>query len=222
MENVKLIECMHTWQGEGPNSGVRILLCRVKYCNKECEWCDTLTKMRVTQEADYKLSDLQDQINKYKLGLMVTGGEPTINKHFTDVVNLLNNLEYHIANVETNGFNLIGLINGVNPLKNINYIYSPKIFSEHDLNKEIETTKQIIKHHNIFIKVVYENREIVQKYLEFLRYKLQELNIVGKLWLMPMGNNKKELIKNSFEVFDACEKYNCNFTSRDHIIYNFI
>ena len=222
MKDIKLIEALHTWQGEGPNSGTRMLLCRVKYCNKKCKWCDTLTKMRVTQEAEYKLSDLQDQINKYNLGLMVTGGEPTIKQHFYDVVNLLNILKYHIANVETNGHNLIGLIKAINPLKNINYIYSPKIFSEQDLKEEIEITKQIITNYNVFIKVVYENREIVNRYLEFLRYKLKDLNIIRKLYLMPMGNNKDELIKNSFEVFDACEKYDCNFTSRDHIIYNFI
>ena len=222
MENVKLIEAMHTWQGEGPNSGIRMLLCRVKYCNKKCKWCDTLTKMRVTQESEYNLNDLQDQINKYKLGLMVTGGEPTIEKHFIDVINLLNNLKYHIANVETNGYNLMGLINAVNPLKNINYIYSPKIFSEQEYIKEIETTKQLIKFPNVFIKIVYENRELVKRYLEVLSYELNKINIVGKLWLMPMGDNKQELIKSSFDVFDACEDYNCNFTSRDHIIYNFI
>jgi hypothetical protein len=39
---------------------------------------------------------------------------------------------------------------------------------------------------------------------------------------MPKGTNRADLIKNAGPVFDACEKYNFNFSSRDHIIFGFV
>jgi len=220
MEKVKLIECIKTWQGEGPDVGIAMLLCRFKYCNKHCSFCDTLTKMRISQESEYKLKNLQQQIDSNILGLMITGGEPTIIKHFSDTVNLLNNLNYKIANVESNGYHLENLIKATNPLKNIHYIYSPKIFCEEDLQTEINNTTNLLKYHNCFIKIVYQkDNELLNEYIEWLDLQKKSYN---KIWIMPEGKTKEELIKNSNEIFDICEDYNFNFTSRDHIIYNFI
>lgn len=219
MEKVKLIECIKSWQGEGPDIGIAMLLCRFKYCNKCCSFCDTLTKMRISQESEYELKNLQYQINTDILGLMITGGEPTLEKHFYDTVNLLNNLNYQIANVESNGYNLENLIKVTNQSKNIHYIYSPKIFSEEDLEIEINNTINLLKYHNCFIKIVYQNNDLINEYIEWVSYQKKSYN---KIWIMPEGKNKEELIKNSGKVFDICEEYNFNFTSRDHIIYDFI
>ena len=43
-----------------------------------------------------------------------------------------------------------------------------------------------------------------------------------QLWFMPQGTTKEELIENSANTFDLAEKYNANFSSRMHIIYNFL
>ena len=43
-----------------------------------------------------------------------------------------------------------------------------------------------------------------------------------RVWLMPMGTNRADLIKNAGPVFDVCEKYNLNFSSRSHIIFGFV
>ena len=196
-----------------------MLLCRFKYCNRQCSFCDTLTKMRISQESNYELKNLQDQINNNNLGLMITGGEPTISKHLYDTIDLLNNLDYQIANVESNGYNLENLIRSVNPLKNIHYIYSPKIFSENELDHEIYNSTNLLRYHNCFVKIVYQNNDLINEYIEWLSSQKKPYN---KIWIMPEGKNKEELIKNSNIVFDICEEYDFNFTSRDHIIYNFI
>ena len=44
----------------------------------------------------------------------------------------------------------------------------------------------------------------------------------NRIFLMPEGKTREELINNSPKVFDVAEKYKTNFSSRDHIIYGFI
>ena len=100
--NVKLIECITTWQGEGPGSGQYMLLVRFKKCQLKCSYCDTMIKMRNSVDGIFKISDLQKAINRIKGGLLITGGEPTM--YNEDVVNMLTMLTYNTANVETNGY----------------------------------------------------------------------------------------------------------------------
>jgi len=102
-KEVKLIENFLSWQGEGPDSGRSMIILRFKTCNLNCSWCDTAVKMRISAEAPYKLSDIQKTIYKSKAGILVTGGEPTVKKHFTSTVMLLNELDFPVANVESNG-----------------------------------------------------------------------------------------------------------------------
>ena len=221
-ESVKLIECFrNTWQGEGIDSGQRFTLLRFKYCNKKCSFCDTLVKMRISQESEYKISDIQQILDEERTNLMITGGEPTIDRHFKDTVSLLNNLQYSVANVETNGYALINLLLHVHKDKLVKYIYSPKIFKDDELREEKEKTNYLIKYDNVFIKLVYEDRKLIVKYMDWLS-DLSKDYLPNKVWLMPEGTTRVDLIRNSEEVFNACEKYKFNFSSRSHIIFGFV
>lgn len=215
---VKLIEFFRSFQGEGTDRGRSMIILRFKYCNKNCSFCDTNVKMRISQEGIYNLEDIQKTINEYKCGILVTGGEPTIKRHFDETLLLLNSLEYPIANVETNGYDLVRLIPLADPEKLINYSYSPKIFTTKDLENEMNITEKLIKYPNVYFKVVYEDRSLVKAYLGFLG----GLEVNQRVYLMIEGITRVDLIKNSGAVFDACEKYKFNFSSRDHIIYGFI
>ena len=79
-------------------------------------------------------------------------------------------------------------------------------------------TEKLIKYPNVYFKVVYEDRDDVLWYLDWL----SKLNVNQRVYLMIEGVTRVDLIKNSGAVFDACEKYKFNFSSRDHIIYGFI
>jgi len=218
MNSVKLIENFVTWQGEGPDSGRRMVLLRFKTCNLNCTWCDTAVKMRVSAEASYTLEDIQNQINLNCAGLMITGGEPTVARHIDETILLLNELNYSLANVETNGHNLPQLINSVFAKKPIHYIFSPKLFSNKDVEKNIDLVRKINEFSNVFIKLVYEENSFNTDFLD----SVTEIFDTEKIWLMPEGVTKEELIKNSGKVFDICERYNINFSSRNHIVYGFI
>lgn len=220
-KKIKAIECIITWQGE-VFSGIRMLLLRFKECNRvvnktPCSYCDTLIKMKCSLESEFYIKDLQTTISDEKLGLMITGGEPTYGKNFDYTINLLNNLNYPVANIETNGYKIIGLIEKVNPNKNVKYIYSPKFFSMQELEYELEIVKLIHKNKNVFLKIVYQNALD-----DIFLNEIEKYNINHRIYLMPEGKNREMLINNSSIVFDAAEKYKVNFTSRDHIIFEFI
>lgn len=220
---VKLIENFVSWQGEGPDSGKTMIILRFKTCNLNCSWCDTTIKMRITAEAPHKLSDIQTTIKERSAGILITGGEPTVPKHFDDCVKLLNNLKYPVANVESNGYNLYELIGSVEPLKPIRFIYSPKIFSANDGHSARSVLESIAGHHNVCVKLVYEpENEYAMAFLNYLKDEMQDLISHQRIWLMPKGTNRADLIKQAGPVFDACEKYNFNFSSRSHIIFGFV
>jgi len=222
-KEVTLIENFVSWQGEGPDSGKAMIILRFKTCNRNCAWCDTSVKMRVSAEASYKLTDIQEVIFQRAAGILVTGGEPTVPKHFDETVMLLNELNYPCANVETNGFNLYELISSVTPTKPVKFIYSPKIFRESDLIEATDTLEKVAGHHAVYVKLVHEpNNNLSMEFIDYLVDEHQQLINNQRIWLMPMGTNRADLIKNAGPVFDLCEKHNFNFSSRSHVIFGFV
>ena len=222
-KTVSLIENFTSYQGEGPDSGRGMIILRFKTCNLKCPWCDTSVKMRISAESPHKLSDIQKTIDETRSGIMITGGEPTVPKHFDEAVMLLNDLKYPIANVESNGFNIEGLIKKTTRASNIHFVYSPKIFESNDLREAIIKTRDVLDYDNVYIKIVFENNRLINTYCEWLSYAISERpRYYDKVWLMSEGATRVDLIKNSSMVFDACEKYRFNFSSRDHIVFNFI
>jgi organic radical activating enzyme len=183
--------------------------------------------MRISAEASHNLVDIQKQINDNCAGLLISGGEPTVERHINETITLLNKLNYPFANVETNGYDLIRLIEEVNPDKNVKYIYSPKISSAEDFDTHINMATQLIKKPNVYFKLLkYDGDEYLERYLLSLMVYSESEDIKirenGRVWLMPEGSDATTLLKNSSEVFDLCEKYNLSFSSRNHIIFGFI
>jgi 7-carboxy-7-deazaguanine synthase len=222
MKSVKLIENFVSWQGEGPDSGRRMIILRFKTCNLKCPWCDTSVKMRISSEAPHSLEDIQKTIYDRNAGIMVTGGEPTVGRHYDEALTLLSDLDYPIANVESNGFNLVQLIKEVPKSKLIHFMYSPKIFNAGDTDRAIELTEELLEYDNVYFKIVYEDDAHVKYYCVWLSDKIRQKKWGHRVWLMPEGVTRADLIKNASIVFDAAEIYNFNFSSRNHLIYGFI
>ena len=226
---MKFIEAITTWQGEGPSTGRFMFLLRFKKCNKKCQWCDTIVKMRVLREMEMSIAEIQSIVDERKCGIMITGGEPTLNLYLDDTVKIINEVNASIFNVETNGYNLLELISKVNPDKNVQYIYSPKIFSEEDYENEIKITNKILPIKNVFIKIVYDDTSFVNRYLKLIsgvglddQYKKLIEGLNERVYVMPEGKDREELMKNSPKVFDIAESYNFNFSSRLHLMHDFV
>ncbi len=223
MQNIKLVENFKSFQGEGPDCGKSMLILRFKYCDrvenkKPCNFCDTILKMRITNESESKIEDIQKIIDNTSSGILITGGETTYEIHIENCISLINNLNYPIANIETNGYDIQKLLSKIDKNKNVKVIYSPKFFNNDELSKEIDKTKQIYRDKRIYIKIVAEEKDIIRRYLR----NIQNLNINDRVYLMPQGKTRKELISNSPIVFDLADEFNMNFSSRDHIMFDFI
>ena len=220
-ECISVIEAITTYQGEGKFSGTRILLLRFKYCSRgsnPCPFCDTQVKLRILNEMQISLDSIQTIVNEKKVNLLLTGGCPTFGSHFNDTLLVLNKIRYPAAFVESNGYKLFELISKVRGDKNVYYTYSPKFFNINELEEEIRKSEKLKDFHNVIFKIVFQNKPLEVEFLEFL----STFNINQNVYLMPQGVTKEELIKNSEVVLDACEKYKFNFSSRQHIIYDFV
>lgn len=225
MVKVSLIENFLSWQGEGPDSGRLMLILRFKRCSRVeegrgCYFCDTKVKMRIIQPADYSLKSIQEIIDRTNCGIMITGGEPTYDDQYAQTLALLERLKYSVANVETNGYNLQKLVKDCNK-KNVKFIWSPKIFTKDEVVESIKTLEEVKDEKRVFIKVVLKSEnDLVVNFLDYLREKNYE--VCSRTYLMPQGCSSQEVILNSGVVFDLAEKYNFNFSSRNHIIFGFV
>ncbi len=222
---MKCIELFSSYQGEGPDSGRAMVIYRFKDCDRiiekyPCPYCDTIVKMRITEPAEYPFEQIKNVVEKCG-GIMITGGEPTYKNNFTDTFILVTTLNYDVCNIESNGHDLISLImkikNSCDDSK-VKYIYSPKFFNESELNEEIQRTTQLMKYDNVYIKVVDDQSKWLEDYLSEFEGMFRK----KQLWIMPQGKTKEELIENSAHTLDLVEKYKGNFSSRDHVIYNYI
>jgi len=215
MKSIRLIECMSTWQGEGPDTGRYMVLCRFKKCQLNCSFCDTMVLMKNAVEGEYTFDSIQSKINSVNGGLLITGGEPTL--YLDETASLLTELEYSVANVETNGHKLKELILQTPKHLNVKFIYSPKI----SLNDD--EVKSFINNEKIYFKFVIDKYDGAGPTIT--TRSLNKLQIMGfdmsHVYLMPKGINYGELKQNSKTVCDLAEYYNCNISTRMHLIYNF-
>ena len=193
--------------------------------------CDTQVLMRNSFESEISSKEIQDILDRECLDLMITGGEPTHPKHFEDTLWLFSNLNYGFCFVETNGFQLLKLIEAADPnkLKNVYFQWSPKIHDSKSFDREVWRLEQLLLlkrkvDFNFIVKLVY-SKELDDRYgylLSMFLEKVKSLNANNICYLMPLGTTYQELLKNSASCFDMAEKYKLNFSSRDHIVYNFI
>ena len=97
----ELVEIFESLQGEGRNMGRPCVFVRFAGCNLKCPWCDT----DVTKRFSASLDELLAELGQYKAkNVMLTGGEPTMQKEMPELVAALKKAGYWIG-VETNGTN---------------------------------------------------------------------------------------------------------------------
>jgi len=151
--------------------------------------------MRISAEAEYSLEAIKKEIDDKNCGILLTGGEPTYLSNFHETLNILS-LDFPFIDIETNGYNLVELINHINKLKilkNINYIYSPKFFDIEELIENIEKSKKLINlmdNNKIYFKIVLDKENnFITQYLDFLS---QNKGINSNVYLMPKGKIKKK------------------------------
>lgn len=97
--NYPLVEIFESLQGEGRNTGRPVVFVRFAGCNLSCPWCDTA----VAKRFELSLPELIAEVKTHRAkSVILTGGEPTIQKGMDELVAALKAEDYWIG-VETNG-----------------------------------------------------------------------------------------------------------------------
>ena len=96
-----LVEIFESLQGEGRNTGRLVVFVRFAGCNLACSWCDT----DIAKRFELSLENLVAEVKTHRAkSVILTGGEPTIQKGMDELVAALKAAGYWIG-VETNGTN---------------------------------------------------------------------------------------------------------------------
>lgn len=230
----ELIELFNTIQGEGSTQGLPVTLIRYPACNlltidkKPCSFCDTIRTMQ-QEPKSYTLENIY-RLSNISRNLLITGGEPTM--YNLSIIFLLTEL-YRNHNallpkkviVETNGYNLIDLIDRLHRndplLKIYKYVFSwsPKIWSDELFDRETKLLQQLSYFPDVEIKLVINPKDY-EREESFIDLAL---GVGGfdktRIWLMPLGGTYNELMVNLYPVIQLCHEWGVNLSPRLHIVF---
>jgi len=201
----------YTVQGEGITMGEPVVFLRLYGCNLHCSYCDTpytwgkdtdlkigLGITLITLEKLAKdIEKLWPKTNKKYKTLVITGGEPLLQKEAID--NLMKLLPDWFVEIETNGT----IMPTKKQLEECQFNCSPKLSNSG--NDEIRINGKVLKvinKNDSQFKFVIRNEEDVKEIeRDFIKpYKLDTEKII----LMPEGVSVKELRKHALAVVDIC------------------
>jgi len=103
---LKILEIYPCLQGEGLLTGVPTVLVRTAGCNLDCVWCDTRYSIKpdpkevTTYSPEELINHIDQEYSEFRY-VMITGGEPMIQKDIYDFISLIES-KVHVT-VETNG-----------------------------------------------------------------------------------------------------------------------
>ena len=217
MEKFKAIEVGTTWQGEGPDVGRWMTMIRFKDCNLKCPFCDTHKAMENYVEGEYSIDQIKEIVSKKQTGMLITGGEPTLDKYRGTVRLLVNNTDCDIYNIETNGHKLRELSRELDK-SNVKMIYSPKFFGEEDegLGYAFRNLQFVREDPRVYYKIVYGGLHTsllsVHQEIEKFCGCLNDYKMNKKVYIMPEGRTSEEVIKSSRTAMELASKFNFNFS----------
>jgi len=236
-KDIPLIEKVITWQGEGCNTGKRMMLVRFKHCSCHCPFCDTWSKMGELKEDVYSINEItKEMIDLSVENLMITGGEPTLcndkrtdgyKSNFQSTIDMLTYIPFEYADVETNGYNIEDLLHKAIKIqqfqetKKINISYSPKFFSDADVETALNKCRYLSLYNAHFpiIKVVVAD----ERSIRFAKTMVNEgYYNPNYLYLMPLGCTRDEIQKSFPDVVKLATELQCNISGRMHLIHDFM
>lgn len=237
---VELYTCI---QSEGSRAGRPTVAVRTTGCTHRCYfgeggWCDSWYTSIHPEKGKYSFQDI---INIYDANpeikeMMLTGGSPTMHPSIVNELTHFASERQIIITIETEGSHFLetdyplGLISFSPKFSNsvpvlgattpLGSVVDQKFIDTHNrlrLNKE-SIKQSMAYHYNYHMKVVVNPVERPDVWTE-IRAFMDELEVPkDKIWIMPPGDNREELIRVYPMVINWCTENMYNFTGREHII----
>jgi 7-carboxy-7-deazaguanine synthase len=230
-------------QSEGSRAGRPTVAVRTTGCTHRCYfgeggWCDSWYTSIHPEKGKYTFQDI---INIYNQNpeiteMMLTGGSPSMHPKIVNELTHFANERGIIITIETEGSHFletdypIGLVSFSPKFSNsipvlgtqtpLGDIVDEKLIKTHNryrLNREA-IKNSMIYHIDYHMKVVVNPEEQPGTWQEIKMF-LDDLGVPkNKIWIMPPGDNREELIRVYPMVINWCTENFYNFTGREHII----
>lgn len=222
----------YTIQGEGAHTGVPSIFLRLSACNLRCEWknpdgsislCDTPYSShqpeKLIKTIDQVLDDIKDIDCKY---IVITGGEPYLQKNLVELIRCLKEKDYYIC-VETNATIYLPTqadFISMSPKLSSSCVSTSANYQSHQEKRlNIEAISQFIEKHDYQLKFVVNQEDELNEIQQILE-ELKDRGLVvpvSKVLLMPQAVSKDQLEQRSLQVVEWAKKYDFRFCDRLHV-----
>ncbi len=227
-KRINISEIFVSIQGEGKYLGRPSIFVRTSGCNLRCQWgqtkCDTPYTSWDPESNSKTIKRIFDEVSILSLNysgvkeLIITGGEPMIQKNLHFLIDELKTLNYYIT-LETNGTLAKHL--------NLDFVsISPKLKSStptgsnfEKLHEEKRYNKEALlfwidayNHQLKFVINLPDDEHEILDLLTDLNY-----NNAENIYLMPQGIDSEQLRENSRLCVDICLRQGWNYSPRSHI-----
>lgn len=241
-KKLPIIELYPCLQGEGRRRGTPSFSIRTTGCTHRCyfgengSWCDTWYSSIHPIKGKFNFDDILHLINQNLQikDIMITGGSPTMHPTIINEISHIAKEHNLFITLETEGSHFVEtcypldlislspkLTNSI-PLTGLKTprgkIVDQKFINQHNKYRlNIKAMKSLIEyHHDYQIKFVSDGSN---NNLNEIKYFQKRLSIPNhKIYLMPAGKARKEIIKQYPILIEAALKEGFHFTGRDHII----
>lgn len=173
---MQVVEKFVSINGEGKKAGQLAVFIRFKGCNLDCSYCDT--KWANVSNAEFieqSPQDIIDYIKSTKVNnVTLTGGEPTLQKDFHSLLELLSKENNLSVEIETNGATDISKFCDIENRASFTMDYkSPS--SNMESNMILSNFQYLDKSKNDVVKFVVGSIEDLNKMVEIIeKYSLKD------------------------------------------------
>ena len=236
-----VLELYRAVQSEGSRFGRPTIVVRTTGCTHRCYfgeggWCDSWYTSIHPEKGKFTFQSIIDMYNSHPhiKEMMLTGGSPTMHKKLVNELTHFANERDIFITIETEGShflptdypidllsispkfsNSIPTIGAVTPTGKIADEKMIKTHNRFRVNKD--AIRQSIEYHNDYhIKPVLDkNLTILNEIEEFI----DDLEVPKeKIWAMPAGDTREELVKSYPIVMNFVRDKGWRFTGRSHIV----
>jgi len=214
-------EIFHSLQGEGRLAGVPSVFIRLAGCPLRCRWCDTKYAWDSQAGTEYDIDRIVQMATKPRCGhVVVTGGEPMVNKDLPQLVQKLEAAGRHIT-IETAGVAYIPQM----PCDLMSI--SPKLGNSMPEDAELASLHEHSRPDPAVLRELVDNYDYQLKFVVDSSPDLfevqQMLDAIGgvdqqRVMLMPQAATRQEFLAKAPMVADMCKLMGFTFSQRLQVL----
>ena len=202
-------------------AGAPSVFIRLAGCPLRCRWCDTKYAWEETAGRDYSIDKIIQAVQEWpSKSVIITGGEPMINRDLPQLLQKLKASDRHIT-IETAGIAFIPDLPcdlmSISPKLSNSTPTDPKLAAIHeDSRLDIAVLRELIDNYEYQLKFVVDSADDLPEIQE----TIEEIGDVDlkKVMLIPQAVTRAELLAKSPMVADLCKKTGFAFCQRLHIL----